>query len=152
MIISALPLLSYVILPVAYMYPHRLLCQQLWTLDQKLHFAEIDHVKRKELHDQLLDLLVLHADQKLDFHRQSEKYAIIDCISKVKDYTSNHISILIFNFYSFIKVKKGEKIGIEEVISLKPILAKPEFSLSRLSEAHVVRALNYQWIKCFNAF
>lgn len=86
MIISSLPLLNYVILPIAYMYPHRLLCHQFWTLDQTLKFNEIDHLKRVDLYESVLNTLASHADLKLGLEYSKEKYAVIDCINKVLVY------------------------------------------------------------------
>lgn len=83
MIVSSLPLLNYIILPIAYMNPHRLLCHQFWTLKQNLTFSELDHLKRVELYEPILNMLASHADLKLGLDRSREKYAIIDCISKV---------------------------------------------------------------------
>lgn len=83
LLISSLPLLNYIVLPIAYMYPHRLLCPQFWTLDQKLTFGQMDHSKRIELYEPILNSLASHVDLKLDFHRSREKYAVIDCINKV---------------------------------------------------------------------
>lgn len=81
--VSSLPLLNYIVLPIAYMYPHRFLCHQFWTLKQMLIFNELDHKKRVELYEPILNMLASHADLRLGLDRSRDKYAIIDSINKV---------------------------------------------------------------------
>lgn len=101
MLISALPLVNYAILPVAYLYPDRLLCQQFWTVDQALSFAEVEHLKQAKLYNKLLDSLATHADLKFDLNRSNEKYIVIDCINKVIFFKLLNI----FDFFKFLDQK-----------------------------------------------
>ncbi|RNA32095.1 LETM1 domain-containing 1 [Brachionus plicatilis] len=114
MLVSSFPVLNYIVLPIAYAYPHKLLSNQFWTLEQILKFGEIDYYNKVKHYGTILELLLIHADDKLN-----------DSVAKN----------FLFDFVN--KIKDGEEINTEQVIELKPILRRPEFNLKLLSYDHL---------------
>jgi LETM1-like protein len=46
LVLSALPFANYVVFPMAYIFPRKLLCRHFWSLQQRADFAAIDLRKR----------------------------------------------------------------------------------------------------------
>ncbi|CAF0784682.1 unnamed protein product [Brachionus calyciflorus] len=114
MVVSSFPFLNYIILPIAYAYPHKLLSNQFWTLEQQLKFGEIDYYNKVKHYSTILELLLIHTDDKLD--DTVAKNYMFDLVNKIKD---------------------GQEVTSEEVLELKPILKRPEFDLKKLSYDHL---------------
>lgn len=116
MIIASIPLMNYIILPLAYYYPQKLLCKQFWTYNQQLQFNEAKLLKKFEIHDRLLINLKQTIDSKLSNKDSYAKNVSIDLIGKVQN-------------------KKNT--DLREVLEMKSILNRPEFNLNQLSQDHL---------------
>lgn len=79
-----------------YAYPHKLLSNQFWTLEQILKFGEIDYYNKVKHYGTILELLLIHADDKLN--DSVAKNFLFDFVNKVKNFyfiffVKNHLLI-----------------------------------------------------------
>lgn len=122
MIIASFPFLNYIILPLAYFYPQKLLCRQFWTQKQKLQFGEARYNKKILLHDTILNDLKKQIDTKLSSKDNVAKNFSLDLIEKVQS---------------------GKRVDFNQVTELKPILYKPDFNLNCLTENHLQNLVDF---------
>lgn len=115
-VVASFPFLQYIILPIAYMFPHKLLCHQFWSIEQKLKFGELDHLKKIALHAPILDDLLIHADKHLTDKDTTAKYEIIDLVKRINNQSLTNI---------------------DEILNLNNIFKRKEFNLNKLSEDHL---------------
>lgn len=82
MIIASFPFLNYIILPIAYVYPDRLLCRQFWSIEQFYKFNNRRYLQKIQLYDPILKCLMEQADKKLT-NDNVAKNILIDSIEQV---------------------------------------------------------------------
>ncbi len=99
-----------------YLYPHKLLCHQFWTIEQKLKFGELDHLKKLELHHPLISQLLQHADTHLGEDESKTKNELIDFVQ--------HMSTKAF--------------AVDDLVHLNGIFRRKEFGLETFSAEHLV--------------
>lgn len=83
MVIASFPMMNWIILPLAYMYPRKLLCKQFWTPKQHLVFNEIKFVEKQPINSQVLDMLSEKIDSTLTGRDNSAKNMSLDLIQRV---------------------------------------------------------------------
>lgn len=116
MIIAALPFMNYIILPLAYLYPEKLLCKQFWTYNQQLQYNQNKLIKKFSEHDRLIMNL---------------KQAIENKLSNKDNYAKNMSLDLIE------KIQSKRTVDVREILEIKPILSRPEFNLNNLTNSHL---------------
>lgn len=116
MLIASFPFLNYIVLPLAYLYPQKLLCKQFWTPRQKAIFNEAKFNNNLVLHDRVIINLKEQIENSLTRRDNLAKNVSIDLIDKI------HF---------------GRKVDLNEVLELKKILNKPEFNLHNLTQKHL---------------
>ncbi|CAH1179238.1 unnamed protein product [Phaedon cochleariae] len=117
LLISALPLGPYVILPLAYMLPRYLLCSHFWTLQQKSDFDVLN------LRDRL------HHNRPVFRHLQSQ-------LSFLKPHC-------LFDPWSRILgvIGSGSQPCVKEIIQCKDLFMAEPYHLFYLSRSHVIHLL-----------
>lgn len=121
MIIASIPFMNYIILPLAYIYPQKLLCKQFWTQNQIRQYGENKFNRRLLQTDSLLIRLRDEVELKL---------------SNKDNYAKNYATDLIERVHS------GRQVSLDEIIELKPILNRPEFNLNNLKQDHLQNLVN----------
>jgi hypothetical protein len=107
MVIAMFPLMNWIILPLAYMYPRKLLCRQFWTIEQQLSFGEISFDKTQKHCPELFNNLGAFIDTNLANDNKA-KYIALDCINKV-----NFYFILFLNFKNITLYSKYKRLKME---------------------------------------
>jgi hypothetical protein len=87
-ILSVFPIMPYFILPIAYMYPHKFLSQQFWSINQKLTYYENEYKTKYPLKisTQKFILNNLKSYLKIDFYTEETKHNINEFLNKVSIY------------------------------------------------------------------
>lgn len=75
------------IFKLSYAYPHKLLSNQFWTLEQILKFGETDYFNKVKHYGTILELLLIHADEKLTDSKA--KNFLFDLVDRVKNLKLN---------------------------------------------------------------
>ncbi len=83
LVLSVLPAAFYVALPVAYLYPDKLLCRHFWSLEQQIKFGEREYAKKTKVFQPIYENLLIHADLVFSGDDSKAKYDLIDLINKV---------------------------------------------------------------------
>lgn len=93
-ILSVFPLMPYLILPIAYMYPQKLLSQQFWSTSQKLIYYETEYKTKYQLKvsTQKFILTNLKSYLTIDFYTEETKHNINEFLNKV---CINHICFIL---------------------------------------------------------
>lgn len=121
MVVASLPMMNWIMLPLAYMYPQKLLCKQFWTPKQHLVFSEVKFLEKQPSHNQVLDMLSEKIDSTLTGRDSVAKNTSLDLIQKVK---------------------VGHSVTIEQVLETKTILSRPEFNINNLKAEHCQKLIN----------
>lgn len=114
LLIAALPFMNYVIFPIAYMYPRKLLTSHFWTIQQRVEFQELYLKERTANNKKLFRRLQLGLDGTKDspYHKE-------------------------FN-YMLGLLGSGTHPTAEEILMVKDVFLEAPYSLKSLSSSHLV--------------
>lgn len=114
LILSAFPLAQYITLPVAFLFPKKILSSHYWTIEQRNKFSVQDHVKKLYHYRPVFRCL----QKKLDSIKEAE------LLEKCR--------------YVFTRLGSGTHPNIQQIIELKPLFINQPYGLNSLSQQHLV--------------
>lgn len=113
LLISALPFANYVVFPLAYMFPKKLLSHHFWTLDQRVNFQLQDSISRLKYYKPVFR------------HLQNKQSLVHDVMIRSRLY--NILSVL----------GSGLHPPVEDLVYIKKIFSGPPYSLDSLNSSHL---------------
>lgn len=128
LLISAIPFTNYIIFPLAYYFPKRLLTTHYWTLQQRLDFMLLDHKKR------------LKHNRPLFRCMQAELHCITNQTLKMK---WNDVMACLGS---------GTHPHVEDIIACSELFAGYPYSLNSLKRKHIKELLGIHDISSWTLF